>query len=76
MILMAKRKSNAGRKPRGYEVAAFQVRLPVELHKQLLAAISKSRRTKNAEVTLAVEAWLSAMNLPVPPSMVDTKRRA
>ncbi len=59
--------TSAGRPPRGYPIHSFQVRLPVALHKQLLIALSRSRRTQNAEVQIAIEKHLETMGLwPVP----------
>ena len=61
-----------GRPPRGYEVHGFQVRIPKTLHKQLLAALSQTRRTQNSEVQIAIEKHLESLGLwPAPESESD-----
>lgn len=50
------------------EYVAFQLRLAAPLHKALLFALSRSRRTKNAECEVAIEKHLEEMGLYTPPS--------
>lgn len=50
-----------GRPPRGYAVHAFQVRLPEALHAALLRAMGASKRTKSAEIQIALEHYLHSI---------------
>lgn len=68
MLAMAKApkpsKPKRGRPPgKTREYVAFQVRFGVKLHRQLLKALAVSRRTKNAEVELALEQHLATIGL-------------
>lgn len=73
MLLMAKPKKTPieepiaeeppkrGRPPGKRDVVAFQLRLPREMHKRLIAALAKTRRLKNTEIEMAVDAWLTTL---------------
>lgn len=69
MIRMAKQPKKTASAPLGRppgakrEFVAFQLRIAVPLHAQLLKALGMSRRTKNAECELAIEEHLTTLGL-------------
>lgn len=56
-------------RPKGPERDAFQIRIKPKLHRALLRAAGIGRRTKNAEVEIALEKYLEGLGLysPDPP---------
>ena len=54
------KKTNRGRKPGRVPTRPLMLRLPLPLAEQLDARVEQTRRAKNAEIVLALEAWLQA----------------
>lgn len=67
MLGMAKKTPKRGR-PKGSEPRLpIQVRVPKKLFDALETLCERTRRTKNIELVLALEAWLAKENLWPPP---------
>lgn len=63
LLDMAKKRRNPGRPRNETDRVAFQVRIPRELHNQLIVLKNRTRRLKGEEVQIALERYLESENL-------------